>query len=322
MTERDQATWQNALALARRPAARARLRAPRTSAPAATPSPSAEARHNNALVLGYSGRFGAHRLQADVRHDDNSVYGGNTTGRLGLTLRARAPGCKLRALAGTTFRAPTFNDLFYPGLRRRRPIDQPERGRSVEVGASWQGGRHARSRRRSYRNDVRDLIVFEPNRRELLPGPIRRLRLRLRRATSAARRLQGATLRRDRSAGASATLRGNVDFLDATDSDTGVPPAAPRRAPGKPGADWTRRRLERRRGLRLRRLASRGSPARPSCSAATASLDLRAAWRFTPQWHLEAKLLNALDHRVEPLRDYQGLGRQAWIGVRFDGQGL
>ena len=35
-------------------------------------------------------------------------------------------------------------------------------------------------------------------------------------------------------------------------------------------------------------------------------LDLRAAWRFTPQWRLEAKLLNALDHRIEPVRDYQG----------------
>ena len=46
------------------------------------------------------------------------------------------------------------------------------------------------------------------------------------------------------------------------------------------------------------------------------------AWRFAPQWRLEAKLLNAFDHRVEPLRDYQGLGRQAWLGIRFDGQGL
>ena len=59
-----------------------------------------------------------------------------------------------------------------------------------------------------------------------------------------------------------------------------------------------------------------------SSSAPTPSLDLRAAWRVMPQWRLEAKLLNALDHRVEPVRDYQGLGRQAWIGVRFDGQGF
>ena len=49
-----------------------------------------------------------------MRHDDNSVYGGNTTGRLG-SRHEVLRGLKLRALAGTTFRAPTFNDLFYPG---------------------------------------------------------------------------------------------------------------------------------------------------------------------------------------------------------------
>ena len=53
-----------------------------------------------------------------------------------------------------------------------------------------------------------------------------------------------------------------------------------------------------------------------------ALFDLRAAWRFQPHWQLQAKLLNALDHRVEPIRDYQGLGRQAWIGIGFDGKGF
>ena len=37
---------------------------------------------------------------------------------------------------------------------------------------------------------------------------------------------------------------------------------------------------------------------------------------------VEARLNNALDRRVEPLRDYHGLGRQAWIGVRYDSAGL
>ena len=34
------------------------------------------------------------------------------------------------------------------------------------------------------------------------------------------------------------------------------------------------------------------------------------------------ELLNALDHGVEPKRVYHGLGRQAWLGVRFDGAGF
>jgi vitamin B12 transporter len=32
--------------------------------------------------------------------------------------------------------------------------------------------------------------------------------------------------------------------------------------------------------------------------------------------------MNALDHRIEPVFNYQGLGRQFWIGVRYDGKGL
>jgi len=56
--------------------------------------------------------------------------------------------------------------------------------------------------------------------------------------------------------------------------------------------------------------------------AAYETLDLRARWRFTPQWQLEAKLLNATDRDIEPARGYQSIGRQAWIGVRYDGKGL
>ena len=51
-------------------------------------------------------------------------------------------------------------------------------------------------------------------------------------------------------------------------------------------------------------------------------LNLLGYWRFAPQWRLEARLLNALDKDVEPMRDYQGYGLQAWIGVRFDGKGF
>ncbi|HKX42036.1 MAG TPA: TonB-dependent receptor, partial [Burkholderiaceae bacterium] len=51
------------------------------------------------------------------------------------------------------------------------------------------------------------------------------------------------------------------------------------------------------------------------------TLDLRARWRFAKQWQLEAKLLNATDRTIEPARDYQTPGRQAWIGVRYDSMG-
>ena len=52
------------------------------------------------------------------------------------------------------------------------------------------------------------------------------------------------------------------------------------------------------------------------------TLDLRVARRLDKSWRVEAKLLNALGHQIEPLLDYRGLGRQAWIGLRYDSVGL
>jgi len=53
--------------------------------------------------------------------------------------------------------------------------------------------------------------------------------------------------------------------------------------------------------------------------AAETTLDLNAGWRFAKAWSLNAKVLNATDRDLEPARDYQGLGRQAWLTLRYEG---
>ncbi|HYN62471.1 MAG TPA: TonB-dependent receptor plug domain-containing protein, partial [Rubrivivax sp.] len=52
-------------------------------------------RDNTGLVLGYSGRFGTQKLQADLRWDHNSVYDNQTTGKLGWGMDL-APGWSVR----------------------------------------------------------------------------------------------------------------------------------------------------------------------------------------------------------------------------------
>ena len=69
-------------------------------------------------------------------------------------------------------------------------------------------------------------------------------------------------------------------------------------------------------------LAVGSRPDGPVTLASYETLDLRARWRLAPQWQLEARLQNATDRAIEPARDYQSPGRQGWIGVRCDGQGL
>src|SRR4030095_5381008 len=93
---------------------------------------------------------------------------------------------KLRALAGTSFRAPTFNDLAFPGLGV--PTIRPEEGRSVEARVSWQGD-DASASVTVYRNRVSDLIGFQPDPTLCPPGYDFGCAANVQRA-----RLQGATL--------------------------------------------------------------------------------------------------------------------------------
>ena len=320
-TERDQATWQNALVLApdqQLVLAYEHLRE-RASAEVFGDDPK---RHNNAFVAGYSGQFGALGLQGDLRRDDNSAYGGNTTGRLGLSFEVMR-GLKLRALAGTSFRAPTFNDLFYPDFGIPPGTTgfqiEPERGRSFEVGATWQSAA-SRVSLTVYRNRVRDLIGYEPNLDENFeplglcpPGYNFGCARNIGRA-----RLQGVSLSASQRWGG-LELSGGVELLDAKDTQTGQ--RLNRRAAHQESlaASWSVDAWSV--GAALLVVGSR--PDGPGFTlGGYGTLDLRGSWRFLPNWRAEAKLLNALDHRIEPVRDYRGLGRQAWIGVRFDGQGL
>jgi vitamin B12 transporter len=76
--------------------------------------------------------FGRLTLNGGLRYDDNSVFGSETTGRAGAALAIKETGTRLRAGWGEGFRAPTINDLFFPGFGN--PDLEPERSESWEVG--------------------------------------------------------------------------------------------------------------------------------------------------------------------------------------------
>lgn len=88
-------------------------------------------RDNTGVFAEYLGQFGAHSLQASVRNDDNEQFGNHTTGSVGYGL-AFGNGLRLSASAGTGFKAPTFNDLYYPGFSN--PLLKPEESRSLNLG--------------------------------------------------------------------------------------------------------------------------------------------------------------------------------------------
>ena len=71
-------------------------------------------------------------MAAGVRVEDNSVFGTSVTERGSLSYLIKAWGTRLRGSAGSGFRAPTFNELFFPGFSN--PDLKPEESFGYDVG--------------------------------------------------------------------------------------------------------------------------------------------------------------------------------------------
>ena len=264
------------------------------------------ARDNNAVTMAYSGRFAGVQLQAEGREDRNSVYGSHRTARSGLRWDLDGS-TALRLVGASTFRAPSFNDLFYPGYGV--PQIQPEEGRSVELGLSRQS-RALQWQAIAWRNRVRNLIAYsaEASRCPASAAYAFGCAANIGRAD-----LQGFTLE-THWGGQRPAWRWAYDHVDARDAD-GRP--LPRRARHQVrlqtdhtvagwqlGSAWLWQ-SERREGSAALRGGTR--------------LDVQAVRAIATGWSLQLRLLNALDVDFEPARDYRAPGRQAWAGLRWEG---
>jgi vitamin B12 transporter len=278
-----------------------------------------EKRDNHALVLAYLGTLGPVQLQADLRRDQNSAYDEVTTGRLGGSV-AVAAGWRVRALAGTSFRAPSFNDLYYPyyGVPPGHGefSIRPEQGRSIEVGIDgrWPGFDVSAT---VWQNRVRDLIGFQEvefggDRSVCPPDPMYDYGCA---ANISRARLQGLTL----NGGAQWRdwqFRALADFVDAKNASTGERLIRRAAQQYSASADWVQG--DWRWGASVLYVGQRPEGGDGYQLPADTTVDLKAQWQFAPGWTLEAKVLNATDETVHPARDYQALGRQGWLGVRWD----
>jgi len=71
-------------------------------------------------------------MAGGIRVEDNSVFGTSVTERGSLSYLIKAWGTRLRGSAGTGFRAPTFNELFFPGFSN--PDLKPEESIGYDFG--------------------------------------------------------------------------------------------------------------------------------------------------------------------------------------------
>ncbi|WP_136487356.1 TonB-dependent receptor [Vibrio sp. H11] len=99
-----------------------------------------------------------YNVEAAVRSDDNQRYGQNTTWQLGAGYKINDV-YRVTANAGTAFKAPTFNQLYYPGYGN--PDIKPEKSKNYEVGMTAQY-EFADFRFNIYRNELTDMIGSSP----------------------------------------------------------------------------------------------------------------------------------------------------------------
>ncbi|MFC4625361.1 TonB-dependent receptor domain-containing protein [Daeguia caeni] len=116
-----------------------------------------EKARNLAAVYGqYSLEYEALTVDSGVRYDYNQQFGDVVTYNLGASY-AILPDLVMRSSFGTGFRAPTFNELYYPYFGN--PDLQPEKSRSYEVGLNWKVTEATSLDLAVYQNRLKDAII-------------------------------------------------------------------------------------------------------------------------------------------------------------------
>ncbi|SDF85141.1 vitamin B12 transporter [Massilia sp. PDC64] len=258
-------------------------------------------RITNSIAASYDLRRGSHLLDVSARND-HSEYGSKTTGALGYGYEFTKD---LRATAsyGTSFRAPTFNELYYPGYGLTS--NHPERGRNAEAGVQYRvAGVDLQAN--YYRNRLTDMIV------SVTPCPSR--------TGSCAYNvdhalLEGLTLAADTHIG-NLDLRASADLQDPRDETTGKQLARRARRHASVAADYTAGPVET--GVELQASGRRfDDAANANRLGGYGLLNLYTTWHMTRDWSLLVRLDNAADKHYELARNYGTAGRTWFAGIRY-----
>jgi len=271
-------------------------------------------RRNTGVFAAWNGQRGAHRGELSLRHDDNSQFGGATTANAAYGW-APSDALRVRASWGQGFRAPNFNELYYPGFFgffAGTDSLRPERSRSLELGLDWTPSTAHALGLSLYRTRVVDLIVFEE------AGTNNAINLD--RAN-----LEGVELDY-RWQGGAWTFAGNAGWQRAENAFGDV--TLLRRAPRKAHAS-----LDRRFGngavvgVDADAVAARPDtdfdtfpePPKRIALAGYGLVHARVAWPLARGWDLEARVENLFDRDYELAHRFNTPGRSGLVTLRWRG---
>lgn len=244
-----------------------------------------------------------HFVNASVRWDENQAFGDYVTGNIGWRYNSRY-GISPFASFGNAFKAPTFNELYWPdtGFGGGNPKLKPEESQSFEVGLAGDHGLW-QWELRAYHTDVEQLISGWP------PVNVDKARI------------EGLE------AQISTDLLGwhhklSMNLLEPIDLGTGL--RLQRRSDKSLSYDMSRSLGAFDLGLYVLAQGDRPDldfntfPATRVKLDGFVTVDLRTAWHIDKNWMLSAKLNNLLDARYQTANTYNTPDRNFFVSIHYN----
>lgn len=265
-----------------------------------------EERTIDSILAGWSTRYEAHSLQTNLRYDKNSQFSDKTTGAIAYGYQI-SQAWRANMSYGTAFKAPSFNDLYYPLTfgSYGNPNLLPESSRNREATIHYEAGRQHVSLT-WYLNQVDNLISWT----ETPPGSYAYTPSNIGKA-----RLEGATLAYNGQVG-NVDLSANYNYLDPRDTETKHQLA--RRA-----SNFGTAAVGQHLGPWEWRVELQASDRRFDTDANTRKLggyaltNVYGAYNFSGNWSVFARINNIFDRDYELVADYATPGTNAFIGIRY-----
>lgn len=252
--------------------------------------------------------FNSHFINASLRWDDNQAFGGIVTGNLGWRFNWDY-GLSAFASFGSAFKAPTFNDLYYPldsYGNYGNPNLKPESSKSFEVGMA---GKHdiLQWELRAYHTNIDNLIIWAPiapNSYSDSPSNIGKAQIDGLEAQIGAQLLGWQN-------------KLNMNMLSPWDKNNDA------KIPGQAGQtlsyDVSRSFGDFDLGSKLLAQSSRYSGLQNTEGVGSyLTVDLRTAYHIDKNWLLSAKLNNLLDKQYQTVYGYNTFGRNFFVTISYN----
>ncbi|HPU51473.1 MAG TPA: TonB-dependent receptor [Burkholderiaceae bacterium] len=262
-------------------------------------------RRTDSVFAAYELAVQTHRLRLQLRQDRIQSVGSEPTAAIGWGWQW-APAWTVRASWASSFRAPTFDDLYNPF--GANPSLRAERGRGAELALEHRPGAGGLMRIVAFDNRIRDAIEIDADflPRNLLRAHVKGVSLEWQRRWAGIQWQSSLTVQDAQGVRVDADTAADSRRLARRARAFGMLAAQWQQGPLRTTAQWI---------AQGDRVDTRGEKL-----AGYGIVDLTAAWALSTQWELFGRLGNLGNRAYETVSGYNMPGRTLFVGVRYAGR--